>query len=180
MDTPNTPCPLCASAKHTKKAKALYGNLVCKKCYYGFANRRQLAFFIDLVAWRVVMLPVGFVLGALMATAGFQRADIYAVATGVGWLLLSVFFCKDCFSGQSPGKALCGVKVINKATGQSAGIGASFKRNLPLLIPFMPLIVGGRLCRGHRLGDGWADTKVIWQKHADHPIFSVAPPAGQN
>jgi uncharacterized RDD family membrane protein YckC len=174
METDNHPCPLCASAKHMKKAKPLYGHVVCKKCYYAFANRRQTAFVIDIITWRVAMIPVGIMIGMVMVTAGFRHVDIVATGAILGWLLLSVFFCKDSFAGQSPGKALCGVKVIDTATGKAAGIKASFKRNLPLLIPFMPLIVGGRLCSGHRLGDGWANTKVIWQKYADHPVF--APP----
>jgi uncharacterized RDD family membrane protein YckC len=174
MDNQNVPCPLCANAKHMKKAKALYGHMVCRKCYYAFANRRQFAFFIDIVTWRVAMFPVGFVLGLTMALAGFHRSEIYAVATIIGWLLLSVFFCKDSFAGQSPGKALCGVKVIDRESGQPATIGASFKRNLCLLIPFMPLIVGGRLCSGFRTGDKWAGTKVIWRKYADHPIFATS------
>jgi uncharacterized RDD family membrane protein YckC len=174
MDDQENLCPLCASAKHMKKAKPLYGHMVCRKCYYAFANRRQFAFFIDVVTWRVAMFPVGFAIGAVMATIGFQRSEIFTVATIIGWLLLSVFFCKDSFAGQSPGKVLCGVKVIDKETGKPASLGASFKRNLPLLIPFMPLIVGGRLCSGYRFGDKWAHTKVIWQKYADHPVFATS------
>jgi len=174
MDNQNNPCPLCANAKHMKKAKPLYGHMVCKKCYFKFANRRQFAFFIDLVTWRVAMIPVGFAIGLVMGFAGFQQSEIFVTATVAGWLLLSIFFCKDSFAGQSPGKALCGVKVIDKESGKPASVGASFKRNLPLIIPFMPLIVGGRLCSGYRTGDKWARTKVIWQKYADHPIFATS------
>lgn len=119
------------------------------------------------------MFPISFVIGFAMAVLGFEHSTIIASATLIGWLLLSLFFCKDSFTGQSPGKALLGVRVIDTRTGQAAGLLASFKRNLPLLIPFMPLIVGGRLCGGYRTGDKWAKTKVIWNKHAEHPIFAV-------
>lgn len=32
------------------QAKPLHGRMVCKKCYYGFANRRQLAYLLDIAA----------------------------------------------------------------------------------------------------------------------------------
>jgi uncharacterized RDD family membrane protein YckC len=171
------PCPLCANAKHMKKGKPLYGYRICKKCYYAFANRRQFAFLIDLLSWRVMMLPISFLIGFTLAFWGVERSAIAASATLIGWLLLTVFFCKDSFCGQSPGKALLGVRVIDTRSGQPASVVSSFKRNLPLLIPFMPLIVGGRLCSGYRIGDKWAHTKVIWNKHAGHPIFVVDAPA---
>ena len=157
-----------------KKSKPLYGHQVCKKCYYAFANRRQIAFVIDVLSWRVVMLPVSFAIGFVLTLLGFDHSSIVGIATLLGWLLLTVFFCKDSFAGQSPGKALLGVKVFDVRNGKPASIASSFKRNLPLFIPFMPLIVGGRLCSGFRTGDKWAHTKVIWMKHAEHPIFAVA------
>ena len=165
-------CPLCGRPILTSQAKQLYGNSVCKKCYYAFANRRQLAFFLDIAAWRLLLFPMGFAIGLIMAASGASQLDIEGTATTLGWLLLLIFFCKDCFSGHSLGKLICGVKVIDAATGEPAGIGASFKRNLPLLVPFMPLIVAFQLCKGHRTGDGWSNTKVIWKKYASHPIFA--------
>ena len=173
MNTEQTPCPLCGQAKHMHQPKPLYGHMVCKKCYYSFANRRQLAFFVDIIGWRIITLALAFAMGAAMAPSrpsqsAFQTASVVLVT-----LLLGVFCCKDCLAGQSPGKALCGVKVIDATTGQSCGIGASFKRNLPLVIPFMPLVVAYQLCKGHRTGDGWSNSKVIWKKYADHPIFSA-------
>jgi uncharacterized RDD family membrane protein YckC len=170
---PEGTCPLCGQTKHMHKAKPLYGHMVCKKCYYGFANRRQFAFVLDNVCWQFLLFPVSFALGLMMALSGSSQSDIESTATLMGWLLLGVFFCKDCFAGQSPGKAICGIKVIDKTTGQSGGIGASFKRNLPLLIPFMVFIVAFQLCKGHRTGDGWSNSKVIWKKYANHPVFAV-------
>lgn len=119
------------------------------------------------------MLPVSFVIGFVLALLGFEHSTVIASATLFAWLLLTVFFCKDSFAGRSSGKALLGVRVIDTRTGQPAGVIASFKRNLPLLIPFMPLIVAGRLCSGYRTGDKWARAKVVWNKHAGHPIFDV-------
>jgi len=155
------------------KAKELYGHMVCKKCYYGFANRRQFAFFLDAIGWRVLMFPVGFAIGMSMAMSGASQTEIESTANAIGYLLLPIFFCKDCFAGHSLGKLICGVRVIDEDNGSAGGIGASFKRNLPLIIPFMPLVVGVQLCKGHRTGDGWSKSKVIWKKYADHPIFAA-------
>ena len=176
MENVPTPCPLCGAGKHMKKTKALYGHHICKKCYFAFANRRQFAFLIDMLSWRVLMIPISFAIGFTLYFLGFEKDAVVAFASLIGWLLLSVFFCKDAFGGRSPGKALLGVKVLDVRTGQPASIGSSFRRNLPLLIPFMPLIVGGRLCSGFRPGDKWAHTKVIWTRHASHPIFAVSVP----
>src|SRR4051812_7616453 len=99
-------CPLCEKSKHMHKARPLYGRLVCKKCYYSFANRRQLAFFVDSILLRVLGFAVGFGVGFLIVT-GMGRLD-HDLLTVVGWgidiPLIGLFFCKDCFAGQSPGK----------------------------------------------------------------------------
>jgi uncharacterized RDD family membrane protein YckC len=172
MNAEQTPCPLCEQTKHMRKAKPLYGHMVCKKCYYAFANRRQLAFFLDVIVFRLLTLPIAFGAGVAMAPLGLSKSAIQTAGWGLTFVLFGVFTCKDCLAGQSPGKALCGVKVLDATTGHPCGIGASFKRNLPLLIPFMPLIVAYQLCKGHRTGDGWSNTKVIWKKYASNPIFS--------
>jgi uncharacterized RDD family membrane protein YckC len=154
------------------RAQELYGHMVCKKCYYGFANRRQFAFFLDSLFWSLLMIPVGIVIGVAMASSGASDRELESAGNAIGYLLLPLFFCKDCFAGQSPGKAICGVKVINAETGAGGTIGSSLLRNLPLAIPFMILIVAFLLCKGHRTGDGWSKSKVIWKKYADHPVFA--------
>ena len=169
---PQEICPLCGSGKHMAKAKSLYGHMVCKKCYYSFSNQRQLAYFLDVLCYYVICFIVGLLLAMLMTASGSSQSDIQSVASLLGWLLLPVLICKDCFSGQSAGKAMCGVKVIDETTGEPGGIGASFMRNLPLVIPFMPFVVAFQLSKGHRTGDGWSNTKVIWKKYASHPIFA--------
>jgi hypothetical protein len=64
------------------------------------------------------------------------------------------------------------VQVLDARTGAPIGAGASFKRNLPLLIPIVgQLIILIQMLKGPRLGDGWAHTKVIWKKYAGQPIF---------
>jgi uncharacterized RDD family membrane protein YckC len=172
MNAEQTPCPLCGQIKRMHKAKPLYGQRVCQKCYYAFANRRQLAFVLDVVGWRLIAFPLALAIGLVVGLTGPSKSTIQILGLVLSFLLVVLFTCKDCFAGHSPGKALCGVKVIDSTTGHPCGIGSSFKRNLPLLIPFMPLIVAYQLCKGHRTGDGWSNTKVIWKKYASNPIFS--------
>jgi uncharacterized RDD family membrane protein YckC len=164
-------CPLCGTSDHMHKAMPLYNHMVCRKCYYKFANRRQFAFFIDVVCWRLLTLPLFVALGFAMGAAGVSVPAIKLTAGLLAYLLLLIFICKDSFFGHSPGKALMGVKAVDKTSGVPIGIGASFKRNLPLMIPFMPLIVAIRLCKGNRTGDGWSNSKVIWKKYELSPVF---------
>jgi uncharacterized RDD family membrane protein YckC len=162
----------CCGTMPPRKPKELYGHVVCKKCYYRFANRRQCAYIIDVLCLWAVLLFVGIALGAMGATAGMPDEALEMIVTIVGWALFPVFLLKDGFRGTSPGKWLCGVQVLDARTGAPIGAGASFKRNLPLLIPIVgQLIILIQMLKGPRLGDGWAHTKVIWKKYAGQPIF---------
>jgi hypothetical protein len=166
-------CPLCGKSKHMHDVRLLYDHIVCKKCYYGFANLRQLAFIIDILSWYGFCFCVGIALGIVMVMSGFSEKDIDHAGNILSWIILPVFLFKECFSGYSLGKLICGVRIIDNTSGKPTGIGASIMRTLPLLIPFMPLIVAYQLCKGHRIGDGWSNTKVIWNKYAFHPTFKA-------
>lgn len=152
-------CPLCGKKKNMgKKAKLIYGRLICRKCYYSFINRRQIAFVADIVLWNILSLII----------LGLMKQPIDAISS----IIMFLIFCfKDGFSGFSPGKAMMGVQVVDKTTNKPIGFGASFKRNLPLAIPFMPLIVAIDMYKGYRTGDGWSDARVVWKKYRDKPLF---------
>ncbi len=159
----NQTCPLCGKDKHMgKRAKLLYGHLVCKKCYYAFANRRQFAFAVDIILWSVCLYIV-------LRLSGLSSGAIQ----GLAFLLFPIFCLKDGFPGSSLGKAMLGVQVVDKTTGQLSGFRASLIRNFPLIIPFVPLIVAFQLCKGNRIGDGWANTRVIWKKYKDKKPFTI-------
>ena len=42
-----------------------------------------------------------------------------------------------------------------------------------IFIVVMALIVSRQLYKGHRIGDGWSNTKVIWTKYATSPVFAA-------
>ncbi len=156
-----------------RRTKVLYGTPVCKRCYYRFASRRQLAYIIDAFLW----WPVSFVLitglNAVLETLSWDTVLQDIVLIGFSWVAFPMlFFCKDGFRGHSPGKWICSVRVVDRDTCEPIGIASSFKRNLPLLIPVMPLVIAFLLQKGHRLGDGWANSKVILKRYASHPVFT--------
>ena len=171
-------CPLCEKEKKKeKKEKLLYGVPVCRSCYYNLANLRQLAFFVDYLLWRGISHGIAVGIFAALAAVGTTRSILVSLAQVIGYILLPLFCLKDGFGGYSPGKALLGLCVVDQSTGAPATFLASFKRNLILIIPIVPLLVAFRLCKGSRWGDGWANTKVLWKKHKDKAPFLIGNPS---
>ena len=165
MSTPSTACPLCGRDRWMgSKARLLYGVPVCSRCSVGFTNRRQAAFVVDAVIFWVLLF-------ALFAVTGVTDPD---TARGAAFFLVPVFGLKDGLRGSSPGKALLGVQVVNDRTGTPGGWGAAFRRNLILMVPFVPLIIAFTLGPGKRWGDTWGRTRVIWKKYRDRTPFAVA------
>lgn len=165
----NGPCPLCGDTKKMgPHARVLYEYWVCRKCNSGMTNRRQFAWLLDVAVLYVVLFVIAFVVGAAGSVA---RADVSAVIAVLPWLVYAAWLLKDGFHGHSVGKAAMGLQVVDIDTGQGAGFGASFKRNLPMLIPFAPLVAAFQMSRGPRLGDGWANTRVVWKKHQGRGPF---------
>jgi uncharacterized RDD family membrane protein YckC len=163
------PCPLCGDTKKMgPRARVLYEYWICRKCSNALVNRRQLAWILDIVALWIVLFIVAFMVGA---AGGAARADVSPVIAVLPWLLYAAWLLKDGFNGHSPGKSMMGLQVVDVDTGQGASFGASFQRNLPMLIPFAPLVAALQMSRGPRLGDGWANTRVVWKKHAGRGPF---------
>jgi uncharacterized RDD family membrane protein YckC/ribosomal protein S27AE len=161
-------CPLCGNPKHLgKKAKMLYGQWVCGKCRDSFTNRRVFAWIVDVVLFRLAMIPIG---AGIVAVLPDNAPRLIVMLCVIPFLL--IFCMKDGFTGYSPGKALMGVQVVDARTGRPISFAPSFLRNLPLLIPLMPLIVAFDLMKGKRIGDGWAKTRVIWKIYANRPPFA--------
>ena len=161
-------CPVCATDQHMgKESRLLYGQPVCKKCYFGFANKRQLAFIVDMILWNICLI-------VLLRSIEVSEA----ASQGIAFLLFPVFCLKEGFAGLSPGKAMVGAQVISTVTGRPSGFGSSFKRNLPLMIPFAALFMVSQLSKGNRWGDGWSKTRVIWKKYRNKEPFIVRTQAG--
>jgi uncharacterized RDD family membrane protein YckC len=159
------------------KAKPLYGKMVCKKCYYKFTNRRQFAYIIDTCLWQPASFIAGFPFGFLMVSLfpGIDEQQLWWSGLAFGYVFFLLFACKDGFSGHSIGKLITGVQVVDKTTYRPISFGTSLKRNLCLAIPFVVFVILVQMSHGQRLGDGWANSRVIWKKYKDSPVFTGAP-----
>lgn len=82
-------------------------------------------------------------------------------------LTLSIYFNKDCFLGQSFGKRMMGIQIIDNKTQEPASAFQCLLRNLTLA--FLPLeLIITLFSRERRIGDFLANTKLVRfdvQKH---------------
>jgi uncharacterized RDD family membrane protein YckC len=167
-------------------SKPLYGYQVCPKCYNDFAWKRAFAYLIDIVIVNavvgvliVLMIIIGAVLvGAAQSANNDQAATAGALVFVLGYLgcfLMAyvLIILRDGHQGMSPGKRIIGLQVINSVNGAPARWGDSFKRNVILAVPVIPIVVIVQIFSGNglRLGDEWAQTKVIWKQYSDRAPF---------
>lgn len=172
----NPRCPLCGRDGRILPGKRkLYGTQVCFLCFHGFANRRQAAVLLDCFCLFIVTLVFALVAVILhrIPTIRLNLMTLYLfVLCPAGF----IFSLRDgLLGGKSPGKALCGVEVRSASDYQPIGFAQSLKRNIVLLLPFVVFVVLIQMSNGKRTGDGWADTRVIWSKYADNPVFTGRP-----
>ncbi len=104
---------------------------------------------------------------------GLMVATLCLVSWTVGWLLsLAVggayLLLRDAIGGQSVGKLLLGLVVIDLETGRVSSLSGSIKRNLLLLLPganVVAIFLETRTIiadpQGQRLGDRLAQTHVV-------------------
>src|SRR5262249_55899908 len=115
---------------------------VCEACGSGLVARRIMAFVVDVTVWVVLNYVVFTVLG--MATLPVLVVFV------LEWGSRLAFLFKDGIRGYSPGKFLFGLRVIETSSGTPADYIDSMRRNIPLLFPFVGLIVAFQLGRGTR------------------------------
>ena len=82
----------------------------------------------------------------------------------LGGLGLFYLLLKDSLGqGQSLGKRIYGLRVVDAESGEPCTHRQSLVRNLWLLIPFMPMVEVVRLAAtGQRVGDDFGETRVIF------------------
>lgn len=104
---------------------------------------------------------------------GLMVATLCLVSWTVGWLLslavgAAYLLLRDAIGGQSVGKLLLGLVVIDLETGRVSSLSGSIKRNLLLLLPganVVAIFLETRTIiadpQGQRLGDRLAQTHVV-------------------
>ena len=114
---------------------------------------RLLAQAID-QAVAVIIFVIFFVIGDMLKVQAIGSCGIL--------LFIAYVILSDAMpNGQTIGKKFCKIRTVDAITGESCSVGASFKRNLPLI--FLGIIdwlfIFG--AKRQRLGDRWAHTIVI-------------------
>lgn len=129
----------------------------------GIFWRRCIAFVID---WNII-LPINFFLFVsgprfdvqYLLRPSMKMFSAYGVLLGIaGFILLPLV--KDClFKGASIGKLICGIRVYDATTRETARLSSLILRNITFYVPFVELIV----ClanKGRTLGDEISGTFV--------------------
>ncbi len=154
----------------------LYEASVCRSCRAGFTRRRVGAFALDLAAAALVVLVLR---QAVIGIAALYDEPARATITGLahlvaGAIALIAFLAKDSlFDGRSPGKAALGLRVVDERTRRPIEPGPALVRTLPLLVPIVAVVAGAQMVRGPRLGDGAAQTRVVWDAYPDREPFAA-------
>jgi len=104
----------------------------------------------------------GLLVVSVCLVSWIGRAPLY-LALAAAYLLL-----RDAIGGQSIGKILLGLVVIDLTTGRAASVSGSLKRNFLLLLPganIVAIVLEARTIvsdpQGQRLGDRLAHTQVV-------------------
>ncbi len=137
-------------------------------------NRRQAAFLIDLIFFWPMLLLLAAMLESVL-TIGFRVPQAIIPSVAITWPIMLLFAFKDGFSGYSPGKYIMGVRVVDVDAHTPGGFWQSFRRNILFCLPVInvcaTMSVALEPWYGRRRGDDWANTMIIWCKHARKAPF---------
>jgi len=121
-------------------------------------ERRFTAYFIDLLFPLLIFLPINY--GAFMM---FTQSTQEEISKGSLLLWLGYILFKDGFKGQSVGKRLFKIHVIEDSASLPCSLPKSFIRNITLWFGFFDWIfILGK--KRKRMGDHFAGTSVVNQR----------------
>ena len=119
-------------------------------------GKRYLAQIVD----QFIAIGLGF-----LAAYVFDAAGMKEIGIALFWLIyIAYILLNDGLpNGQSLGKKLLSIKVINKASAESCSYGESFIRNITTVIPFLAMIDALMIfgIKRQRMGDKIANTLVV-------------------
>lgn len=156
-------CPLCDKSAPRREAELLYDHKVCRRCSASFTNRRAGAWIAD----RALFIGVASLCLAVLTPVDATAAQ--AAFMVIGW---AAFPFRDGFRGRSPGKALFGLHVVSERDGEAIDWVRSLGRHFIFFVPFTTIIAAFQISQGKRIGDGLANTRVVWSRHASSRVFT--------
>lgn len=118
---------------------------------------RYVAQFVDQVIAVLIVMAVSFLIGIIGLNTAFGL--VLVVSSYAAYILMN-----DAMpNGQSIGKKLLSIKVINKQSGKNCSLSESFLRNITTVIPFLAVIDALLIfgVKKQRMGDKIANTLVV-------------------
>ncbi|WP_374438811.1 RDD family protein [Inhella sp.] len=134
------------------------------------ADKRLASFGARLVAFVIDVWGVGIGLYVALLPLQFFSSELHAVSYCIAWF--TYFFVRDAIPGQSFGKRLLGIRVVQHESGLSCTWSKSFWRNVAHVI----FAIDALCALGHRrmrLGDMIAGTVVV--RAGSDPAKTQAP-----
>jgi len=121
---------------------------------------RYVAQFLDQIIALALIYLTAIIFSTIDVSAGIM------VTVGISVYAVYILFNDAMPKGQSIGKKLLSIKVINKTTGNDCSLSESFLRNITTVIPLLAVIDAFMIfgLKKQRMGDKIANTIVINSK----------------
>ncbi len=130
-------------------------------------ERRFTAFAVDrLLAWGL-LVAVGVVTTLLVPDDLWTVVGAVAGATVLLWLVLAIVLG---VGGTSPGKAMCGLRVVHHGTGTPIGVGPALLRSLVLGIAGLPTFGLGVATLAWTAVEDRGRQRRGWHDHLTHTV----------
>lgn len=136
-------------------------------------GRRAVALFLDSLVLVTAFWAIGYVIGALsggLVAGGFELTGAPALVAMLAWFTtgFGYFIVLEARSGQTLGKRLTGLRVVNE-DGTPITMGTSVVRNVLRIVDGLMIYAVGAVSialsgKKQRLGDHVADTVVVRSK----------------
>ncbi|MCB1250365.1 MAG: RDD family protein [Acidimicrobiales bacterium] len=140
--------------------------------------RRTGAFCLDVAITTAIAAAVGLLIAWL--TSAWMGVAAYLLSGLAWWLAISIGVQGR--SGATPGKALCGLRVVD-STGRTIGTSQALTRTLawpidgfPYVVPATAFAASMSSRSGQRVGDRLARTRVVDKDFVGLPPVAVALP----
>jgi uncharacterized RDD family membrane protein YckC len=138
-------------------------DVISKETRVNLINRRSTAWLIEISVLNILLVPVAFVLW-IKALEPTTMSEVTSAADTVSFLVWAAYLLvRDLLGEVSYGKRICGLKIIRDDHQKVTG-GQKVIRNIPLIVPVVPLIEYFVAYKGQgmkRIGDRIAGTRVV-------------------